>query len=132
MKHLQKSLRSRAGLLALLLSVAALCLISGCDTYPGLPSPVAPGFTGPGNVGIDDIRILNNTFYPDTVIVQRYTRITWLNTDLGSHTVTSNDGLFDSGTITNNETFEYMFETRGTFTYRCVYFANLHGTVIVE
>jgi hypothetical protein len=132
MEHLQESFRSRAGLLALLLTAAALCFISGCDTNYGLPNPIAPGLTGPGYVGLNEVKILNNTFSPDTIIVQRYATITWLNNDFTSHTVTSNEGLFDSGTLTRNETFEYAFETKGTFTYRCVYLANLHGTVIVQ
>jgi plastocyanin len=132
MEHLQESLRHRAGLLALLLSVAALCFISGCDTYNGLSSALAPGYVGPGNVGMNEVWIMNSVYHLDTITIQRYTTITWINKDPSSHTVTSDEGLFDSGTLSSNGTYEHTFETTGTFPYHSLFQANMHGTVIVQ
>jgi plastocyanin len=132
MEHLQESLRHRAGLLALLLCVAALCFISGCDTYTGLAGPTAPGYAGPGNVGAHEVWIMNSVFHLDTITIPRYTTITWINKDPSSQTVTSDEGLFDSGTMSSNDTFSHMFETMGTFPYHSLFHTNMHGTVIVQ
>jgi plastocyanin len=61
--------------------------------------------------------------------------VLWTNTGTNAHTVTEcadafapcpQPGGFDSGTLTNGQTFTRVFPTAGTYEYWC----NIHGTVM--
>lgn len=74
--------------------------------------------------------------------------VTWINSDIEGHTVTSgkssgrfgwmsNDfgtptGIFDSGIFMPNASWSNTFEQAGTFTYFCVVHPWMEGAVIVE
>src|SRR6266508_4182387 len=79
-------------------------------------------------VSIDDL-----AFSPATVVVQAGDTVTWTNqqTDV-PHTVTADGGSFDSGTLNTGDTFQYTFDTAGTFPYHCAIHPTMHGTVEVE
>jgi VCBS repeat-containing protein len=71
-------------------------------------------------------------FDPLTITVNTGTTITWTNKDVYGHTVTSDTGLFDSGTIDASGTFSYTFNTAGTFPYHCKVESTMTGTVVVK
>ena len=49
-----------------------------------------------------------------------------------NHTTTSNDGFWNSG-ATNSKTFEYTFDSPGTFDYRCtIHPSSMQGRIIVN
>ncbi len=77
-----------------------------------------------------------NEYHPDTVHVQVGDTVTWTNDDRTlfptSHTVTADDGSFDSGTIRERGTFVYTFTTPGSFGYHCSIHAGMSGTVVVR
>lgn len=58
-------------------------------------------------------------FSPDTLIVPVGSTVTWQNGNL-VHTVTSDDGSFDSGFLLDGQTYELSFDTPGTYPYYCV------------
>jgi plastocyanin len=66
--------------------------------------------------------------------------VTWTNTVVTGHTVTSGsdctpDGLFDSGGLLLDDTFGFRFEAEGSFPYFCIphcLFNNMTGVVEVE
>ena len=47
------------------------------------------------------------------------------------HTVTANDGSFDSGNMNPGGTFTHTFTEAGSFAYICTYHHWMHGTVTV-
>lgn len=58
--------------------------------------------------------------------------VTWTNLDSADHTVTADDGSFNSGPIGQNQTFNLTFNTPGTFTYHCSIHPGMkHATVVV-
>ncbi|HEU4319139.1 MAG TPA: plastocyanin/azurin family copper-binding protein [Acidimicrobiia bacterium] len=60
------------------------------------------------------------------------TTVTWTNNDPGMiHTVTSVDGLFDSGFFNEGETWSYTFDDRGEFEYFCTPHPWMRAKVIV-
>ena len=85
-------------------------------------------------IGSPDIEmeIVNFAFSQKTITVPLGTTVIWYNSDPTSHTVTTIDPLFDSGTMSTGETFSYTFEQAGTYEYFCTIHPYMTGTVIVE
>ena len=74
-------------------------------------------------------------YVPPDVTVARGETITWTNSDPYAHTVTKESGpgiQFDSGDITEGETFAQKFDAPGTIDYVCTIHPNQTGTVTVE
>jgi plastocyanin len=70
-------------------------------------------------------------FNPSSITVVAGTTITWTNKDSGPHTVTSNDGLINSGPIASGKSFSYTFPTAGTILYHCSIHPSMTSKVIV-
>ncbi len=68
------------------------------------------------------ITISNFTFAPKDLQIEAGTTIIW-NNSLGRHTVTADDGSFDSPIMASGEEFKHTFSKPGTFPYFC----KLHG-----
>jgi plastocyanin len=58
--------------------------------------------------------------------------ITWTNNDIAPHTVTADNGSFNSGNLNPGQSWTHVFTTPGTYTYHCDYHPWMKGTVIVE
>jgi plastocyanin len=71
-------------------------------------------------------------FNPGNIEVAAGTTVTWTNNDSTAHTVTADDGSFQSGRLEQGDTFSYTFDTAGTFSYHCEYHANMTATVTVS
>jgi plastocyanin len=91
------------------------------------PTPTATPITGQASVNISGF-----AFVPSTLTVSVGTTVTWTNNDSVSHTVTSNDDLFDSGNLAKGATFSHTFEQKGTFNYQCTIHPFMTGEIIVE
>jgi len=77
---------------------------------------------------------MNFAFRPSSIRVKKGTKVTWLQKDSASHTVTSTNptGLFDSGTLSQGQKFEFTFNTVGAVEYYCQIHPYMTGKVIVE
>jgi plastocyanin len=73
----------------------------------------------------------SNSFSPNPVEVKVGETVTWINDDSGRHTVTSKDGVFDSGMMGKGQTFSYTFDKAGEYPYHCEPHPNMVGTVVV-
>ncbi len=82
--------------------------------------------------GPNEIWIQGMAFEPNTITVAAGTTITWINKDAVNHTVTSNTGLFDSGMIPKDGTYQHTFSTAGTYPYHCTIHSSMTGTVVVQ
>ena len=71
-------------------------------------------------------------FVGKTTVVNAGTKVTWRNLDSAPHTVTSNDGLFDSKTMLKDQTFSYVFRTPGVYKYRCGIHPDMTGEIYVR
>ncbi len=78
------------------------------------------------------VEIIEDSFDPETTTVMAGETVSWTNMDDETHTVTADDGTFDSGEIENGESFNYTFEETGTFDYYCTIHPEMTGSVIVE
>jgi plastocyanin len=85
------------------------------------------------------ISIHGRSYDPPTVQVPVGTNVRWTNDETGSllsaapnHTVTSDDGIFDSGTIPPGGNFRVRFTRAGSFAYHCEIHSTMHGLVVVD
>ena len=97
----------------------------GGSTAP--PSPSNPESSGGGASGPStfDVNIVEGDstdewgYDPSALEVGVGDTIVWTNTGAVAHTVTADDGSFDSGSIEPGATWEYTFEEVGEFKYQC-------------
>jgi plastocyanin len=80
----------------------------------------------PGEVTIQDF-----AFAPADLQVNVGDLVTWTNSDPTAHTVTADEGAFDSGSISGDGTFEFTFDTAGEFTYHCEFHTGMTATITV-
>src|SRR6267143_1891378 len=60
-------------------------------------------------------------------------KVTWINKDVTSHTVTSNTtGQFDSALLSTGATRSYTFTATGTYPYHCTPHPQMWGVIIVS
>lgn len=58
--------------------------------------------------------------------------VTWTNVSARTHTVTSDDGLFDSGDVVGGGSFAFTFKTVGVYRYHCTIHPSIAGEVDVR
>jgi len=66
------------------------------------------------------VAAVNIAFDPPTLTASSGTTVTWTNQDPVQHTVTADDGAFDSGLLGQDEVFSRTFDTPGAYAYYCV------------
>jgi plastocyanin len=99
------------------------------------PTPVPsspPGGGGGGGSASGDVRIVDFAFSPASLNVVAGTTVKWVNDGAALHTVTANDGSFDSGLISAGGTFSRRFGTPGTYLYLCGLHPAMTGIVRVS
>jgi plastocyanin len=76
----------------------------------------------------------NKGFSPDniTVVIGVNNTVTWTNNDISIHTVTANDGSFDSGYLNGGASFSYTFTRPGIYQYHCTIHPWMTGFVTVK
>jgi plastocyanin len=92
-----------------------------------------PGAAGRAGVaaGPAAVRIADLAFRAGELRVPVGTRVRWTNEDRVQHTVTANDGSFDSGLLDPGDTFDRVFDRPGTYAYHCTPHPFMLGRVIV-
>ena len=132
---------SRASFLATLVVIALA--LAACGSSASSPaattapasapaqSAAAPS-SGSGGGGGNAVTIQNFSFGPATLEVAVGTTVTWTNADSATHTVTADDGSFDSNNLATGATFTQTFAKAGTFTYHCKIHTSMKATVTVK
>ena len=110
-------------LLLVVILVAARC--GGKQASTPTPTPT----TIPGQASVS---LANLAFSPQKLTIAVGTRVTWTNNDSVTHTVTSDDGLFESGNLSLGATFSRTFDQKGTFDYHCVPHPFMTAQIVVE
>lgn len=101
-------------ILAPLLTVAMLVMPRAVDLLS------AQNYYGSGQYSNQlTVNIGDNYFSPSTMNVAAGTTVVWINNGTMAHTVTADNGAFDSGTLNPGQSFSWYFNTAGTFGYHC-------------
>jgi plastocyanin len=82
------------------------------------------------------VKLVNRSFAPATVTIKVGTTVVWTSEDQVSHTVTADDGSFDSGTMRRGDTFSHTFTEPGEYPYYCRFHGGqggvgMAGTIVV-
>ncbi len=136
-------------LVAPLVLAMALAACGGDDATPTptatAPADVSPTATSPGEATPTSTAESAPTafaspiqsFTLEDLTVQVGTIVTWTNQDRASHTTTSGTpsdrtDLWDSGRLTNEETFSFTFTEPGEFVYFCSFHpSTMRATITV-
>jgi plastocyanin len=84
-----------------------------------------------GQAGSGAVRIADFAFAPDESDVKVGDSVKWTNGDGTTHTVTADDGAFNSGNLAGGKSFSFTFGQAGTFAYHCKIHQSMTGTVVV-
>src|SRR5215210_6652753 len=77
------------------------------------------------------VNIGDNFFDPPQSAVEPGSTITWTNNGDEPHTVTADDGSFDSGMLNPGDSYTVAFDGQGTLTYHCTIHPEMRGSVTV-
>jgi plastocyanin len=107
-------------------STVALAVVGAVASFVTVAAPP------PTRAAEHAVQITDSTFSPATLTISVGDTVTWRNADDRPHTVTSNDGAFDSGNLDEGQGFSFTFSEPGTYTYRCDYHSEMQATIVVE
>ncbi len=80
----------------------------------------------------DSVRIVQFAFVAAALDVPVGTTVTWTNEDPAPHTVTADDGSFDSKQLDPGRSFSVAMDAPGTYSYLCEIHPTMVGTVVVR
>jgi plastocyanin len=93
------------------------------------------GMTGTIIVQSDTIQkvvsIFQFSFIPGTLTITKGTVVKWVNNDPVTHLVTSDNGIFESSSLNQGDSFTYTFQNAGSFPYHCHIHPSMTGTIVV-
>jgi plastocyanin len=73
------------------------------------------------------VNMANNSFSRTEVDISAGSTVVWSNANPRTHTVTADDGSFDSGDVATGQQFSMEFDTPGTYPYYCQYHGDVGG-----
>ncbi|HXE57759.1 MAG TPA: plastocyanin/azurin family copper-binding protein [Gemmatimonadales bacterium] len=122
---------TRLGLASRLLAVSLAALVA-CggddDDGGGGPSPTVDVTIVPGAANRDEEAYSPNPF---VVSLASGGTVDWINADDVVHTVSADDGSFESGPMSPAESFSFTFTAPGDYPYHCAIHPNMVGTITV-
>ncbi len=93
-------------------------------------TPRKPG-TAARRVVVERVRMVNFAFRPKRITISAGTKVRWVDRE-GTHSTTSNTGLWDSGILSPGGAFGRVFRKAGTFKYHCsVHPSVMRGVITV-
>jgi plastocyanin len=99
------------------------------------PTPMPTAVPTPSAVsGKVAAAVVDNRFQPNALNVAVGSTVTWTNNGNNIHTLTSTDGLFDSGGLLGGQTFSFTFPKAGTYRLICRQHGlnGMAGSVVVQ
>ena len=107
-----------ASISALVLLVAGL--VAGAAANPSVADPATKM-----------VAIADYAFKPASITIVAGTRVLWTQKDDDPHTVTADDGSFDSKGLGQGDTYARVFIKPGRYPYHCSAHPFMKGVVIV-
>lgn len=80
---------------------------------------------------VQPVAVTSNGFEPVLAEVVAGTTVRWTNRDTSPHTVTADDGSFDSAQLDPGDTFSHTFDSPGAVAHHCALHPDIRATVVV-
>lgn len=122
---LKKTINCIIPIMFLLLVTVNSCSKSNSDVNPA--NALNTGGVQPYTINIEKL-----AYSPASLTVPVNTTVTWINMDTTPHTVSGDNGLFESGSIGASQKFSYTFTNTGTFSYHCSIHLAVKAKIIVQ
>jgi plastocyanin len=104
--------------------------------FGGRPAETAPppAAAAPATAGRDTVmaEVRDFMFRPARLTVNAGTTVVWTNGGQVAHTVTAEDGSFDSGPIESGERRPMLFSKPGSFPFHCTPHPFMRGEIVVR
>ena len=85
------------------------------------------------------VEVMDNSFSPESLTISEGDTVIWINKGSSTHTSTSGtdcepDEIWNSGNLPPEESFSFVFTSRGTFDYFCIPHCEMGmtGSITVE
>ena len=105
--------------------------VAGCGSS-GSRTATTATTAAPTSAVAGSVTIQQIAFHPSTLNIKAGDTVTWHFVDNGVlHTVTADDGSFDSGQH-GSGTFTHTFGQTGTFKYHCSIHATMTASIVVS
>lgn len=111
---------------------AALLIMAGCSGSSDGESGTAGSDGGDADSAESATITINDFTFATPDSVPAGTTVTVVNEDSASHTWTSTEGTFDSGTLATGEDFSFEFAEPGTYAFACSIHPTMTGSLTVE
>lgn len=119
--------RRTAGAAILVIFALSAIMVSSCTKI------VQDNNTNNGvQQGSNEVFIQGMAYSPSTLTVPAGTTVMWTNKDAVNHTVTSDNGQFESGNMAKDVTYSLKFESVGTYPYHCKLHPSMTARIIVN
>lgn len=103
-----------------------------CAADTGGGTPAADTAAADTVASATAVTIQDFAFAPQQIEVTAGTTVTWTNQDATPHTVTADDGNFDSGRIDAGGSVRFTSTEPGTYAYHCAFHPGMTGTIAVQ
>jgi plastocyanin len=122
----------RLSFFAIVSVLMAACGGGYSSPSPMTPSPAPATSNTPVSIPVNAQGLGTSAFNPNPLTVSAGTTVRWTNNDTIAHNTTSNTNVWSSGTLAPGATFDFTFQTAGTYPYRCTIHPGMTGTVVVQ
>ncbi len=116
---------------AVALVASTLLVLSACSSV-GVGVGYSPNRAAYYAPSANVVHMANFAYSPKKIVINQGDRVTWVNNDRVSYTVTSNSGLFNSGNIAPGQAYTTAFLQKGIYYYHCQFHPNMKGVVVVR
>jgi plastocyanin len=106
-------------------SLGAMTLVAGAAASPAA-SPQ------PSSAAAVAVTIQDYAFKAPSITIAPGTAVVWTNKDDDPHTVTADDGSFDSKGLGQGDQYSHVFAAAGRYPYHCAAHPFMKGVVIVS
>jgi LPXTG-motif cell wall-anchored protein len=92
---------------------------------------------GPAMAATRSVSAVDYNFVPKSLTIAVGDTVVWTNNGMAQHTVTSDGGAFNSGTLNPGATYSHTFGAAGSFPYHCTFHGGaggvgMSGTIFVQ
>jgi plastocyanin/mono/diheme cytochrome c family protein len=107
-------------------------VVAAAPQVTAVAPPASPTPTGGVKIVQAGLEALTWGYDPTTITIKAGDTITWTNEGSLVHTVTPDDGSFDSGVLNKGDTWTHTFDKAGTVTYHCTPHPWMKATIVVQ